>query len=345
MQEILSAISAWNTQGKRIALAIVLETWRSAPRKVGSCMAISEELEFVGSVSGGCVEVHLLQQVKDVWQTGESRLLHFGVSDAEAWDVGLSCGGKITVWLTPLTNAHFPWLHTLTHALHARKGAIWVSQLTENAAQHAILLSEGTTEGTLTLSETLTQQVWQCYRTRRSQLIEEGAHTYFVNVFATPTPLLIFGAAHLTNALVALAHRFDFTTTLIDPRRAFTQGIAWEQAPHKLLEEWPQEALDNIALTRETFAVLLTHDPKIDDPALHVLLRAQIPYIGALGSRKTQEKRKNRLREAGFTESEIEQIKGPVGLNIGAETPEEIALSIVAEMVQVRAQLTATLQA
>lgn len=305
---------AWHRAGKGAVLATVIETWGSAPRRVGAQLAISGEGEIEGSVSGGCVEGAVIVEAMDALEDGTPRELEFGVSDDDAFAVGLACGGTIRVLLEPV-------------------GAVLpeeiLDQLVEYRATRSPVAYVVDLDGK---SRSLTQDGHDmAFRMDRSGFVEDSRT--FVAIHNPPLRLIIVGAVHIAQALVPMARIAGYDPTLIDPREAF--GSDSRFPGETILHDWPDEAVKTLGLDTRTALVLLTHDPKLDDPALEHALRANCFYIGALGSKRTHAKRVERLTASGFTEAEIAQIHGPIGLDIGAAGPAEIAVSILAEMTRV----------
>lgn len=304
----------WHRSGKGAVLATVIETWGSAPRRVGSQLAISGEGEIEGSVSGGCVEGAVVVEAMDALADGKPRELEFGVSDQDAFAVGLACGGTIRVLVEPV-GAVLPEdiLDQLVKYRAARRPVAYVVDL-DAGARHL------TTDGHD-----------HAFRMDRSGFVEDSRT--FVAIHNPPLRLIIVGAVHIAQALVPMARIAGYDPTLIDPREAF--GSDSRFPGETILHDWPDEAITQLGLDARTALVLLTHDPKLDDPALEQALRAECFYIGALGSTRTHAKRVDRLAASGFTEDEIAKIHGPIGLDIGAAGPAEIAVSILAEMTRV----------
>lgn len=324
MRELLPDLEHWLAKGEPVALCTVISTWGSAPRQAGAVMAVSESGGLVGSVSGGCVEGAVLTASKAIIQSGQAELLHFGVQDDTAWEVGLACGGEIDVFVQPLDEALFAEL------------------LPRLKADQAMTLSttiSGAHIGSQTLAneqgEVLAQQgeAPAAHTARVARLIQTEDGDIFVNPLAASPTLLLIGASHVTAALVNIAHLMEFRAIVIDPRKAFMNEERFAQA-HKLVPVWPGAALDELGITATTAVACLSHDPKIDEPALLAALRSPAFYVGALGSRRVQAQRRERLLAAGLSEQELERLHAPIGLAIGAKTPEEIALSIMAEIVQ-----------
>lgn len=341
MLDIIPVIDSWIADKRPFALATVIRTWRSAPRMAGSSMGITENIDIVGSVSGGCIEGDVIRTAKKVLDSGLPTRVQYGVSNDDAWSVGLSCGGQVEVYIEPFMafgeeKEQATWL-ALRQAIQDNKGCVLVTNLAASGSRSSLVYSDGTIEGA-PIPENLLVQVQQAYQQHKNQIITHEDTDYFINVFPAKDRLLMIGAAHLTVDLVQLAHVFDFETTVIDPRGIFSSKMKFTEAPHAIYEKWPAEVLEDITLDADTYAVVLSHDPKIDDQALHILLKSNVAYIGALGSRRTHAKRVKRLEEAGFSESEISRIHGPVGVDINARRPREIALSILGELVKVKNQ-------
>ncbi|MBR9892719.1 XdhC family protein [bacterium] len=301
----------WHREGKGAVLATVIETWGSAPRRVGAQLAISGAGEIEGSVSGGCVEGAVIVEALEALEEGAPRELEFGVSDGDAFAVGLACGGTIRVLVEPVGSV-LPeaLLADLCAARAARAPMAYVVDLDTGARR---LERDG--------FETR-------FRMDRSGF-EEGSRT-FVAIHNPPLRLIVVGAVHIAQALVPMARIAGYDPAIVDPRETF--GAQARFPGETLLNDWPDEAVEQLGLDSRTALVLLTHDPKLDDPALTLALRSGCFYIGALGSTRTHAKRVARMQEAGFSEAEIARIHGPVGLDIGAAGPSEIAVSILAEM-------------
>lgn len=340
MLDIYPEIKNWVEKGKPFAWARVIRTWGSSPRPIGSALAISEDMEMVGSVSGGCVEGAVLKEAMEILKTGESKRLKFGVTDEDAWEVGLSCGGSIHVFTERFMAfddnqvEQQIWLE-MDDAISANKGCILVTALSDELGTHLLVHPNGRSVGENKNPE-LIEVALKAYKERKNEVVELDDGNYFLQVFPPKAQLIIVGAAHITTDLVSLGNQYDFETIVIDPRGIFANKTQFQSPPHQLHEDWPAEVLPQLDLDHYTFAVLLTHDPKIDDQALHLFLRSEVAYIGALGSRRTHDKRVKRLTTAGFNSEEIARIHGPVGVDINAKRPKEIALSIMGEIIKVK---------
>ena len=302
----------WHRTGAGAALATVVQTWGSAPRRAGAQMVVSGNGDMMGSVSGGCVEGAVVVEAMEALEDGAPRLLEYGVSDGDAFAVGLACGGTIKVLVEPVGPAMpVAMLEELVAARAARDAVAYVIDLQDWTRRldrdgHAARFASDRTG------------------------VEEDGRT-FVAIHNPPLRLAIVGAVHIAQALVPMARIAGYDPMIIDPRGAF--GSEARFPGETLIDDWPDAALAQVGMDARTALVLLTHDPKLDDPALHVALNSQAFYIGALGSTRTHAKRVERLGEAGFTPDQIARIRGPVGLDIGAASPPEIAVSILAQMI------------
>ena len=342
MRDIADTIEEWSLRRRSFALARVLRTWGSAPRSVGSAMAVTHDQLVVGSVSGGCVEGEVIDAAAGVIASGESRILDFGITNETAWSVGLSCGGKMSVLIERFpTFSEDPTTadagREIIKALATSRPLTWLTGLPPGPPHHLVVTDDGELTGDPTLfGDSSLAAARAAYESRRSRVIEEDDRAYFVHVIPPRSVLLILGASDIATHLVRMAKGLDFETVVVDPRSIFAAEERFIPMPDRLVRQWPQEAFEDLALGDETYAVLLTHDPKLDDPALHVLLNSAVAYIGALGSSRTHARRLSRLSEAGFKDEQLGRICGPVGLDIGASSPAEIALSVMAQVVQAR---------
>lgn len=300
--------------GQGAVIATVVETWGSAPRQVGSQMVVSGAGEMAGSVSGGCVEGAVVVAATEALETGQAQLLDFGVSDDEAFAVGLACGGRIRVMVEPVGGAlPVDLLADLVAARAARRPVAMVSDLAGGGRR---LVEAGAYP--------------ERFRMDRSGLDEAGEQ--FIHIHNPPLRLFVVGAVHIAQALVPMARIAGHDVTVIDPRPAFGSVVRFPDVA--LVEDWPDEALAALDLDARSAVVTLTHDPKLDDPAIMAALGSDIYYLGCLGSGRTHAKRIARLEAAGYTADQIARIHAPVGLDIGARGPGEIAVSVLAEMTQ-----------
>ncbi len=334
MQEIIPAIDRWLADGRApIALATVIQTWGSAPQRAGAKMAVNAAGEMAGSVSGGCVEGAVVEAAQQTLANGRPQLLHFGVADETAWGVGLACGGSIDVFVEPLDEAAYAFQRRLIRQNEAGAVITIIRGPGQWLGKKLLVGSDGRLQNHLSpeLDSLAAPQAQNVAAAQPVQLTREIE--VFVDAIRPSPTLVIVGGVHIAIPLTVYARELGYKTIVVDPRRAFASRGRFPRVD-ELITAWPQKAFAEIELTEDTAVALLTHDPKIDDPALEIALNSPVFYIGALGSRRTHAKRCQRLRDKGFTEAQIGRIHGPIGLNIHAVTPAEIALSIMAELVQ-----------
>jgi xanthine dehydrogenase accessory factor len=330
VNDVLEEITEWSERGERIAMATVIDVQRSAPRPPGAKMAVSENGQIAGAVSGGCVEGAVVEIAEEVLRGGPPRLLRFGIADSEAWDVGLPCGGEIDVWVQEYAGGAFAEI--------ARSGgrAAEVTAL-EGAAAGAKLLvqPDGARSGSLGAPEiddaaavAAEELLWAERSERRGSL--------FVDVVAPAPRLILFGAVDVAAALCRLARAAGWRPYVVDPRARFATPERFPEA-EEVIAAWPEEAFARIGgIDPATSIAVLTHDPKLDDAALLIALRSAARFVGAMGSRRAQAARRERLLAAGMTDDELERLAAPLGLDLGGLTGEETALSILAEVLAVR---------
>jgi xanthine dehydrogenase accessory factor len=314
---------AWIDAGRQAALATVVETWGSAPRPVGSQLAVSADAEIMGSVSGGCVEGAVVSEALEAMEDGEPRVLEFGVSDDEAFAVGLACGGRIRVMVEPVGRGRGPDVQMIRDLCAARAARRQVAYVVDIDTWDRLLMDGAA-------GCPLGEAVRRAFREDRSGFSQLDDGHWFVGVHNPPLRMAVVGAVHIAQPLMVMARALGYDATLIDPRDAF--GSAARFPGERIVHEWPDAALAAHGLDARTAVVTLTHDPKLDDPAIRAALAADVFYLGCLGSPKTHAKRVARLQEAGFTPDQIARIHAPVGLDIGAKSPAEIAVSILAEI-------------
>lgn len=340
MREILPQVEQWLSEDKQVAVATVVSVWGSAPRRPGSRMGVSSGLEVAGSVSGGCVEGAVIEEAQQVMETGEPKLVTFGVADETAWDVGLSCGGKISVFVEAVGESEVE--KELHQAIHDDRLAALATVVEGPGTGRRLLLSpSGETWGDLG-SETRNreaqdrvEEVFRSFEPTRFQVEENGdAGDVFLEVHPPRPRLILIGAVHTAIPLVTFARELGFATYVVDPRRAFATEERFAHAD-RLSHAWPQEVLPEIGLHEATYLATLSHDPKIDLPALELALKSPCRYVGALGSTRTHAKRVEALEEKGFSEDEIARIHAPIGMDLGGRRPEEIAVAVIAEIVAV----------
>jgi len=326
-QDSIDELANWLHSGKGAVLATVVRTWGSSPRPVGSHLAINEDGNFVGSASGGCIEGAVVGEALEVIDDGQPRKLEFGVSDDQAWEVGLSCGGAIHVYVQPVVEA------TLERLLADREQKRPVALVTRLSDASHCLVYDTDTSGELSLTDAQSAEAQTLLRAGRSALLQENDGPLFVRSYVPPARMVIVGAVHIAQALAPMAALAGYEVTVVDPRSAF--GRAERFPDVTLSNDWPDEALEALHLDSQTAVVTLSHAPKIDDPALSVALNSPAFYIGSLGSTRTHAKRVDRLTEAGLGEK-LPRIHAPVGLKLGGRAPAEIAVSILAQVIQAR---------
>lgn len=341
MFDILDTVDDWLAQGHQVALATVVDTWGSAPRGVGAKMAVTaadpSSPAMVGSVSGGCVENAVIEEAINSLSDGKPRLLNFGVSDDTAWEVGLACGGKIAVYVEPLDNA---WWQAVSDAVRHNQETTTVTVLTGDLAGQKLHILDTALDGNKQSLSGLTDTQIDALldastAQKRSQRVTIADVDVLIDQHRPRPRLVIVGGAHVAQSLAVYAAELDFRVALIDPRKVFATQARFPGL-ETVLHSYPDKALEQLGIDTETYITVLTHDPKIDDPALITALASKAPYIGVLSSSRTHRKRLARLTDAGIDPQLFDRIRIPIGLNIGAKTPEEIALCIMAEIVAVR---------
>lgn len=305
----------WHRRGKGAVLATVVETWGSAPRPVGSQLVISGAGEMAGSVSGGCVEGAVVSEAMEALGTGRAELLEFGVADTDAFAVGLACGGRIRILVEPVGQVMpLALLEALVDARAARDPVAYGVNIQTGARR----LARGDDASLAT-------------RFRADKSGFQGDE--FIAIHNPPLRLIVVGAVHIAQALLPMARLAGYEPLLIDPRPAFAAAARFPG--EEIVEDWPDAALIAARPDTRTAIVTLTHDPKLDDPAILAALTSPAFYVGCLGSTRTHAKRVERLAAAGMAPDRIGRIHGPVGLDIGSQGPSEIALSILAQMTAV----------
>lgn len=305
MNEVLEAVRSWRARGEDVVLATVVATRRSAPRPLGSKLAVSSRGELAGSVSGGCVESDVVERARAVLASGRPELVSYGIADEQAWEVGLPCGGEIDVFLERVDDElPDPDEHQVAYTVveGERAGARWSSP-----------------DGV-----------------ERTQLLDLDGERVFAEVLGPPPRLVVFGAVDLADSLCRVAEALGWSTVVADARPRFATP---ERIPHAgaLHVGWPEELFGELALDGRTAVVVLTHEDRWDVPALAAALASDAFYVGALGSRRTQARRREQLLDRGLTEQQLARLHGPAGLDLGASTPAETAISILAEMLATRA--------
>lgn len=313
--EPIRAALSWREEGRAVAIATVTRTWGSSPCPPGSRLAVNEDGSFVGSVSAGCIEGQVIATAQEVMRDGIPKALTFGVSDETVWSVGLACGGEISILVTPFEDVRIG--SALIAAAEARQPAVLVTDMRtgDQAVRHG-----GENLGSAALFPYLLSGA------------DAGADIH-IERFQPRRRMILIGAVHIAQHIARMAELAGFDIVVVDPRSAYATEDRFPGA--SLCRDWPDEALEKLGLDAQSCVVALSHDPKIDDPALISAVRSPAFYVAALGSRRTQGERIRRLTERGLTPEEIGRIKGPAGLDIGSLTPPEIAVSILAEAISI----------
>lgn len=341
MRDLLATLETWRARGDALVLATVVKTSGAAPRPIGAKMLINARGEFVGSVSGGCVEGAVIQTAQRVLRTRQPQLLTFGISDDGAHDVGLACGGTIHVWLevaSPPARA-FDWLDAITRALQAEALCALLTLVRgDDVGAKMLVDADGHLRGEehAALQRAVPDARDAMQRQASAYRCYDDAEI-FIDVFAPRPHLVILGGVHIAIPLTRLAQTLGFRVTIVDGRARFANRERFPTAD-EIIVAWHDEALARLRLDASTYIAILTHDPKFDLPALTTLARVTPPprYIGMLGSRATRQKHFAALRAQGVPDEFLARVYGPIGLDLGAQTPEEIALAILAEMIAVR---------
>ena len=332
MREVRDDVRRWLARGDRVALATVVATRRSAPRPVGAKLAISAEGELAGSVSGGCVENEVYEYAQEVLAGAPPRLLTYGISDDLALSVGLPCGGEIDVFVE---EARRPLAERLMQIVEKSERAVVMTVLSgDDLGAELLVTEEGERIGEA--PEELAESAPELIRRGRSGIVEVAGREVFADVYGPPPRLLIYGAVDTAEALSRVAQEIGWQPIVADARARFATSERLPSAA-EIVVAWPDETLAQVQPDDATAIVILTHDDKFDVPMIIGALATDAFYIGALGSRRNQERRRERLLEEGVDEAALERVSGPCGLDVGAQTPAETAISILAEIMAVRA--------
>ncbi|MEV7074078.1 XdhC/CoxI family protein [Streptomyces sp. NPDC093990] len=358
MRDILPVLNDWYTAGLPFGLATVVSTSRSAPRDPGAAMAVGPDDEVVGSVSGGCVEGAVFELAQEVVASGEARLETFGYSDEDAFAVGLTCGGEITVLVRPVTAALDPAFAGVAESVAAGR-PVTLATVTDGPAPRGATLSVWPDQVAGTLGSTGLDVAVIADARGELALGATGLRHYgphgqrredavgvFLHSFAPPPRMLVFGAIDYAAAVARIGAFLGYRVTVCDARPVFATPKRFPDGV-EVVVDWPHRYLAGTATDERTVICVLTHDPKFDVPLLEEALRRPAAYIGAMGSRRTHDDRMTRLAASGLTGATLSRLRSPIGLDLGARTPEEVAVSVAAEIVALRwggsgAPLTAT---
>ncbi len=345
MREVLAEVERWRQEGKKVAIATNVKRAGMSLRPLGAKMAVTPEMEIAGSVTGGCLEGVVYEESHGVMGDLQPKLLHYGVSGSEKpWDIGLTCGSSLDIFVESLDSAAWQSIYaTVCACLQENKLAAVATVISGSLTGNKMLLSaEGKRLGSLG-NEKLNEEVIPWLMTQMENQ-EANWHEFslqgemlevFADVLVPELRLIVIGAGHIAIPLVAMAKTMGFHTIVIDPREAFASE---ERFPHvdELINEWPTTALEKLALDESTYVAAISHDDKLDNPALAVALKAPTRYVGVLGTRRNIGKRLLELKELGVSDEQLSHLRAPIGVPLGAVLPEEIALSILAEMTEAR---------
>ena len=354
MRDLLKTLDAWRAEGTNAGRAVVVRTFGSAPRPEGAVLLVSDDGRLMGSVSGGCVEGAAAEEIGQARRTGNERVIRYGISDEEAWDVGLACGGTIDVLVQPVVPAAVRAASVGSLGPNGRSLAV-ITQLPVDAPPAAFGphqpgagapptqplvvgalgdLLEGTS-GDASTDATLQAAAARILDDGRSRTVEVGDRAFFIEAFPVRPRLVVVGAVEVARSLARYARELGYETVVVDGRAAFATPARFPDVD-RLVVAWPDEAFEELEVGPNDAVAILSHDPKFDEPAIVEATRRGCRYVGAVGSRKTQGDRRIRLAEAGLTGEEIERLRGPIGLDLGGKDPAETALAIMAEIVAAR---------
>ena len=347
MRDILQEVLPWYHQGTRFAVATVVRTWNSSPRPIGAAMAVCETGEVVGSVSGGCVEGAVYEVAQQVLTTGVPEQVTYGVSDGDALSAGLTCGGTMEIFVQPVDSASFGHLEVLAQAVAARQPVAVATVVAGGPGPDrlglSLVITPELTHGSLggaRLDQAVTDDARGMLGLGKTGLLQLGSAgerraqdlSVFVESFAPPPRMIVFGAIDFAAAMAGIGKFLGYHVTVCDARPIFATSKRFPEVD-EVVVQWPHRYLQQVEVDERTVLCVLTHDPKFDVPLLTLALRTKAGYIGAMGSRRTHEDRLQRLREAGVSEQALARLSSPIGLDLGARTPEETAVSIAAEII------------
>jgi xanthine dehydrogenase accessory factor len=329
-KNLIEKAIGWINKGHGVSIATVISTWGSSPRPIGSQLVVNDREAFFGSVSGGCIESTILTEAQFVIRNDKPQRLSIGIDRKKAWDYGLGCGGIIDVYVEPVASWQ-PILLRMSDLIVRQQPFCLITDLSGGSKE---LFCPNLPGDSFRLDDELRTFAEGAIDLGQSRLVKQGRGDFFLHVFLPPPQMIIGGAVHIAQPLVAMAQLLDYQCSIIDPRTTYATEQRFPEVA--LVVEHPKTALKNIRLHPGSAVVALTHSPQFDDPLLIHALNSNADYIGALGSRKTHEDRMNRLRKKGITNDQLIRIHGPVGLDIGSRTPAEIALSIMGQITQIK---------
>ena len=354
MKDLVDTLAAWRAEGAGFGRAIVVRTFGSAPRFEGSTVIATDDGRIAGSVSGGCVEGAVVDEIGRARETGRSRVIRYGISDEQAWDIGLACGGIIDVLIEPAVPEAVESAARAAAGIGAQGSRAVVTPLPadspgpepglrmhsegEPPADFLVVWDDGRLEGTLgepALDAELVRLAQQSLARGTSRTVEVAGRSLFIETFPNRPRLVVVGAGQVAIPLVAMARALGYETIVVDGRAAFATRERFPDVD-RLIVGWPDEAAAEIGLGSADAVAILTHDAKFDEPAIITALARGCRYVGVIGSRKTQSERRERLVAAGVRPADLARLRGPIGLDLGGREPAETALSIMAEIVATR---------
>jgi xanthine dehydrogenase accessory factor len=337
MRELLPTIDAWRSEGREFGRAVLIRVFGNGPRPEGATLLVADDGSIAGSVSGGCVEGAAAEEIARARRDGCARVVRFGISDEQAWGVGLACGSTIDVLIEPTLRPE------VEAAARAASDTAVVVQLPpdspgEDGMPHPIAMAP--MAGSVAIEGDLGPAAAALIDRGLSGTVTIGRHQFFVETFAQPQRVVIFGAVQAAIPLVRMARELGYRTVVADARAAFASRGRFPEAD-EVLVGWPDEVAERVGLTADDAVVVMSHDPKLDEPAIAAAMRAGCRYIGAMGSRRTQAGRRERLLADGLSAQDLERLHGPIGLDLGGREPGEMALAILAEIVAERNEASA----
>lgn len=354
MRDLLETLNTWRAQGTDAGRAVVVRTFGSAPRPEGAVLLVADDGRLMGSVSGGCVEGAAAEEIADARKTGLTRVIRYGISDEQAWDVGLACGGTIDVLVQPAVPAAVVDAAAASMGPRGRAAAV-ATLLPDDAPPSAFgphvpglgampepsividaagRLVAGST-GSASTDTSLGGAAAGILSDGRSRTVELAGRAWFIEAFPVRPRLVVVGAVEVARSLVRYARELGYETVVVDGRASFATAERFPDVD-RIVVAWPDEAFDALEVGPNDAVAILSHDPKFDEPAIVDATRRGARYVGAVGSRKTQADRRERLTEAGLSPQEIARLRGPIGLDLGGRDPAETALAIMSEIIAAR---------
>ena len=332
MRDVLETLERWSSDGLKVATATVVSTERSAPRDPGAVLAVSEQGEVIGSVTGGCVEPAVYEEAQSILAGGQPRLLEYGIADDEAFEVGLPCGGTVHIFVDALDAALVPRIAEAVRAEQPIALAVTVSG--ERIGEKRLVHTDDSPDGELV------ERARELLSRGETGVVTVDGDDVFVSSFAPRPRMYVFGAIDFASALASLGRYLGYRVTVCDARAKF---VTPERFPDvdELVVDWPDRFLASAPVDGRTAICVLTHDNKFDVPILKAALESPAGYIGAMGSRRTTERRNERLLEEGVNEEQLQRVHAPIGLKIGSRSPEEVAVAIGAQIIAVFNESTA----